>query len=123
MKKFNSLLVLIVLLSVVGCGSKPETNVEAPTYNIVGSWEYTLTTQNANIYDDGTMEFTGDAMQGNWTQLNFYEIEYEGTYTVSGDTISLAGDENWTGRIVDETHMTGEWQNNDASGEWTAVRK
>lgn len=123
MKKVSFLMVLIVLLSVVGCSSKSETNTESPAFNIVGHWEYTLTTANGNIFDDGTIEFTGDPSEGSWTQLNFYEYEYKGTYIVSGESISLAGDENWTGRLVDERHMTGEWQNNDASGEWTAVKK
>ena len=124
MKRIKSLLALIVLLTVVGCTAKPDKNTGIPpAYNIVGEWEYTLTTPDGNVYDDGTMDFTGDASQGNWTQLNFYEIKYEGTYTVSGDTISLAGDENWKGQLVDETHMTGQWQNNESSGEWTAVKK
>jgi len=116
-------IVLIVLLSVVGCSSKPEITVEAPLYNIAGNWEYTLTASDGNVYDNGTIEFTGTPNQGNWTLQNFYDIEYSGTYTVSGNTVSLVGDEVRQGSFVDDTHITGEWENEEANGEWTAVRK
>jgi len=122
MKKIKSLLVLIALLSIAGCTSKPK-NVEPAAHNIIGKWEYTLTTPDGNEYDNGTMEFIGNSDQGTWTQLNFYNIEYSGTYTVSGDAISLAGDATWQARFADETHINGQWQNNEASGEWTAVKK
>ena len=124
MKKIRSLLVLIALLSITGCTAEPAKNTEIPAaYDILGKWEYALTTPDGNVYDNGTMEFTGTLNQGNWTQLNFYNIEYDGTYTVTGDAISLAGDETWQGHFVDSTHMSGQWKNNEASGEWTAVKK
>ena len=123
MKRVGCLFVLIVLLSVVGCSSKPEITVEAPLYNIAGNWEYTLTASDGNVYDNGTIEFTGTPNQGNWTLQNFYDIEYSGTYTVSGNTVSLVGDEVRQGSFVDDTHITGEWENEEANGEWTAVRK
>jgi hypothetical protein len=124
MKKIRSLLVLIALLSAVGCTVKFDANEITPAaHNIVGEWEYTLTASDGNVYDNGTIEFTGDPNQGNWTLLNFYKIEYSGTYTVNGNTISLVGDENRDGSFVDATHITGQWQNDEADGEWTAVKK
>lgn len=123
MKKIGPLLFLVALLSIAGCTAQPAKNTEPAAYDILGTWEYTLTTPDGNEYDTGTMEFTGDSNQGNWTQLNFYDIEYTGTYTVSGDSISLAGDATWQGHFIDSTHISGQWQNNEASGEWTAVKK
>ncbi|MBI3168595.1 MAG: hypothetical protein HYZ22_08965 [Chloroflexi bacterium] len=123
MKKIRPLLVLIALLSIASCTAQPAKNTEPAAYDILGKWEYTLTTPDGNEYDNGTMEFTGTSDQGNWTQLNFYNVEYTGTYSVTGDAISLVGDATWQGHFVDTTHMSGEWQNNEASGEWTAVKK
>jgi len=124
MNKILTLFVFIVLFSSAGCTAKPETGAgKSATYDIAGNWEYTLTTPDGNVYDDGTLEFTGTLSQGDWTQFNYYEIEYSGTYTVNGDRISLAGDETWQGRFVDATHITGRWQNDEAGGDWTAVRK
>lgn len=124
MKKIRSLLVWVALLSVAGCTVNPEPAAEIPAaYDIVGTWEYILTTPDGNVYDEGTIEFTGTSNQGDWTLLNFYDVEYAGTYTVIGDTISLVGDETWQARFADETHITGQWQNEEASGEWTATKK
>jgi len=123
MKRTFSLLVLIAVLSICGCTAKPETNVETPARNIVGAWEYTLTASDGNIYDDGTIEFTGTPNQGTWILHNFYDIEYNGTYIVNGNMISLLGDEVRDGNFVDDTHIAGQWKNDEAGGEWTAVKK
>jgi len=124
MKTFRYLLILIAFLWVAGCAAKSETKIETPAaHNIVGKWEYTLTASDGNVYDNGTIEFKGIPNQGTWTLLNFYDVEYKGTYTVNGNTISLLGDEKWEGNFLDDTHITGQWQNNEASGEWTAVKK
>jgi hypothetical protein len=124
MKKIVFALILTTLFSIAGCTTNPETNTGAPAmYDITGEWEYTLTTPDGNVYDDGTIEFRGTPNQGDWTQLNFYNIEYTGTYTVSGDALSLAGDATWQGHFVDAAHLSGSWQNNEASGEWTAIKK
>ena len=123
MKMIKYLFTLAVLLSVVGCASSPEADVETPLHNIVGSWEYTLTASDGNVYDSGTINFDGNASQGNWTLLNFYDVEYSGTYTVNGNAITLTGDETWQGNFADDTHITGQWQNDEANGEWTAEKK
>jgi len=123
MKMIKYPLILAVLLSVVGCTTSTDTDVETPSHHIAGSWEYTLTASDGNVYDEGTIEFTGTSNQGKWTLLNFYDVEYDGTYTVNGNTISMAGDETWQGSFADDTHINGQWQNDEASGKWTAVKK
>jgi uncharacterized lipoprotein NlpE involved in copper resistance len=124
MKKSTILLILAIVFSLVGCTSGQDANAESQTaFNILGEWEYTLIATDGNTYDNGTITFKGDASRGTWTQLNFYEIEYSGTFTVKGNVITLAGDGIWQGNITDASHMSGEWQNNEASGEWTAVKK
>jgi hypothetical protein len=114
----------MIAIFLAGCGAQTAANTEVPpVYNILGEWEYTLTATDGNTYDSGKTTFTGTSSQGNWTQLNFYEVEYSGTFTVTGDLISLTGDGIWQGNITDASHMNGTWQNNEASGQWTAVKR
>lgn len=123
MKK-HTILFIVAVIFLTGCGSQSAANTEVPpAYNILGEWEYTLIATDGNTYDSGTITFTGTSSQGNWTLLNFYEIEYTGSFTVNGVVINLTGDGTWQGQIVDASHMNGTWQNNEASGKWTAVKK
>lgn len=123
MKK-TAILFLVTAVFLAGCGSQTAASTEvSPAYNILGEWEYTLIATDGNTYDSGTITFAGASDQGTWTQLNFYEVEYTGTFTVSGNAIRLTGDATWQGQITDASHMNGTWQNNEASGEWTAVKK
>lgn len=115
---------LVAAIVLAGCGSQTAANTEVPpVHNILGEWEYTLIATDGNTYDSGTITFAGASDQGTWTQLNFYEVKYTGTFTVNGNAINLAGDGIWQGQIADASHMNGTWQNNEASGEWTAVKK
>lgn len=124
MKKIASLLVLVVLFFVVGCAPQNTPSPEASaTFDVVGEWEYTMTKSDGNTYDNGTIRFTGSSTQGEWTLVNFYEVEYTGTYTVSGDVISLTGDETRQGRFTDGSHIGGTWQKDDANGTWSASKK
>jgi len=123
MKKTTIFLIVSAIL-LAGCGVQTAVSTEVPpVYNILGEWEYTLTATDGNTYDSGKITFTGTSNQGKWTQLNFYEIEYSGTFTVTGDLVSLTGDGIWQGNITDASHMNGTWQNNEASGKWTAVKR
>ncbi|MFZ5856421.1 MAG: hypothetical protein ACOYZ6_06285 [Chloroflexota bacterium] len=123
MKK-TVILTIVFTIFLAGCGSQSAAGTEVPpAYNILGEWEYTLIATDGNTYDNGTITFAGTSDQGSWTQLNFYEVEYAGTFTVNGDAIRLTGDVTWMGQITDASHMNGTWQNNEASGEWTAVKK
>jgi hypothetical protein len=124
MNKIPSLLIVAVLFLVVGCAPQNAPSAEpSAMFDVVGEWDYTMTNSDGNNYDDGTIKFTGTATQGEWTLVNFYEVEYTGSYTVSGDGISLTGDETWQGRFVDGSHISGTWQKDDANGTWSAVRK
>lgn len=117
-----ALLSILAAIILAGCQAAAGTEVP-PVYNILGEWEYTLITTDGNTYDSGSITFTGAADQGRWTLLNFYEVEYSGTFTVNGDAINLMGDGTWQGNITDAYHMNGTWQNNEVRGTWTAVKK
>jgi len=65
----------------------------------------------------------GDAQSGDWTLYNFYDVEYTGTYTVSGTEVVLDGDEHWTGSFMDAGHMEGTWQSPEESGTWAADKQ
>jgi len=124
MKKTAFLSIVLVVLFVVGCAPQVVPSAEASAaFDIVGEWEYTMTKSDGNNYDNGTITFTGTPNQGDWTLVNFYEVQYSGSFTVSGDAISLTGDETWQGRFTDSSHMEGTWQKDDANGTWTAIRK
>lgn len=124
MKKATSLLFVLVLFFVAGCAPETTPSAEASVaFDVVGEWDYTMTNSDGNNYDDGTIRFTGTSTQGEWTLVNFYAVEYAGSYTVTGDGISLTGDETWQGRFTDGSHISGTWQKDDANGTWDAVKK
>ncbi len=80
--------------------------------------------ENENTYDSGTITFTGNAASGTYTEMNFYDVAYEGTYTVTGQTVKLAGDETWSGAFKNATHLHGIWKHPDdgESGFWEAQK-
>ena len=106
-------LLLIVIFS--GCEEPAE-------YDIRGTWDYAQYHLDSLLYDNGTITFVGELTRGDWTQYNFYDVEYTGTYSVSGTQVALDGElEDWTGSFIDETHMEGSWQSEEDSGTWIAV--
>jgi len=124
MNKNIYVLILLIVLVLTGCTAKTAADPVLPaTYNVTGNWEYTLSVPGGNVYDEGTIEFTGTASEGTWSLLNFYDVEYNGTYTMIGNTITLTGDETWDGSFADADHISGQWRNNEESGEWKASRK
>jgi len=128
---FTVVLSALICISGFGCTPTPAAEPaqdEAPAYSIQGTWEYVLYTEldgSSNEYDLGTITFTGDESAGNVSLLNFYEIEYPGTYIVSGSEVTIQMDQVWTGRFTDEQHLagTGTAADEEAGGEWEAVRR
>ena len=109
--------VLMVLLSLSSCAPKAD-------FDIRGTWEYTMTSIDGNQYDIGTITFDGTDTKGNYTQLNIYDVEYVGTYKVSGVEVTLTGYENWDGTLSSENTMKGSWQHDDgAQGTFEATRQ
>ena len=115
------LLIILALFSLVGCGKdKP---LKPANFDISGSWEYTMTTEGSeDIYDSGTITFTGTPEAGEYTLLNIYEVEYTGTYKVTKISIMLSGDTEVQGSFVDANHIIGTWGDDATNGRWTAVR-
>lgn len=111
------LIVLIALLT--ACAPKAD-------YDIRGTWEYTLTAADGNTYDAGLVTFNGEAASGTLTEVNIYQVEYEGTYAVRGSAVEIVvdGDEIWKGSFSGDAAMSGTWEGPDgAFGTWTATRK
>ncbi len=101
----------------------PTATPGTETYNIVGAWTYTMK-QGSDTWDSGAMEFTGTAASGSFTQKTVHNAEYTGTYTVSGNAVSLKGTEDWTGAFANATTMSGTWASNDTAdtGTWTMTK-
>ena len=96
---------------------------QEPDFDIRGEWNYTMTSTDGNTYDNGTITFSGEPTQGTYRQVNIYQVEYEGDFTVNGIDLVLTGDETWEGTIVDANNLSGTWSHADgASGTFTAVR-
>jgi hypothetical protein len=112
-----SLIFLVIIFSFTGCAPKA-------SFDIRGEWNYTMTDTNGNTYDDGTITFSGDPARGTYLEINVYEVEYEGEFTVNGSDLKLTGDETWDGTITDASTMNGSWSHNDGfSGTFIATRK
>ena len=119
MKKnqIHFLFVLLVLLSLSACAPKAD-------FDIRGSWDYTMTDESGNQYDIGTISFYGSDTKGNYTQLNIYDVEYIGEYTVSGSELKLSGYENWLATLDSETIMSVTLQHDDgAQGTFEATKR
>lgn len=125
MSKYQyALLWLAACLLLTGCLSTPE-NTSAPTFDIRGQWEYTMTASNGNTYDAGTITFEGELARGTYRQVNLYQVEYQGEYQVSGTTLQLTGQETWQGTIESENTISGTWSHAEDStnGTFVAQRK
>ena len=113
---FFTLLLSTLLLS--ACST------EEPGFDIRGEWTYTMTATDGNTYDNGTITFSGDPMQGTYHQVNIYQVEYEGDFSINGTDLVLTGDETWEGTIMDANNITGTWTHADGvSGTFTANRE
>ena len=111
------LIFLVAALLFSSCAPKPD-------FDIRGEWDYTMTDTNGNTYDDGSITFSGESARGTYLEINIYEVEYEGKFTVNGSTIKLTGDETWDGTITDANTINGTWSHDDGfSGTFTATRK
>ena len=93
-------------------------------FDLRGTWEYTMMDTAGNTYDTGTITFDGEPYKGTYLQLNIYDVEYDGDFSVSGDQITLTGYENWKGVFNGENTFSGTWQHkNDSQGSFEAIRK
>lgn len=115
------LLVTLTFLFLTAC-TTPAEEAAAPEFDIRGEWTYTMTASDGNTYDEGTITFSGQPQAGTYQQVNFYQITYEGTYTVNGNSLQLSGHETWQGTISDANTIRGPWERDGASGFFTANR-
>ena len=74
-----------------------------------------MTDESGNQYDIGTISFDGSDTKGTYTQINIYNVEYVGNYTVSGIEIKLTGYENRQVTLKSATMMSGTWQPDDGA--------
>ena len=123
-----SLLILVLIFTIPACKKSDEN------YNVVGSWQLTVSSGNEK---DGPYktDFVGDATQGTW-KLNVDQDDFiTGTYEVVGSVIKMiitdvsyeegvAG--YFTGQFEKFNKMSGTFQTTDEgysmSGTWVAIR-
>ena len=111
------LLAVVCLICLSACVPKAD-------FDVRGTWTYTMTSDDGNQYDIGSITFSGSEIKGNYTQLNVYDVEYVGAYEVSGVELSLTGYENWRGSLNSAKAMSGVWQHDDgAKGTFEAARE
>lgn len=132
MKRTLTLLSLLVLL-LTGCGGQAPAPADTPApvapaaeeFDPRGVWQYTLIADNGNTYDTGTIIFSGGMEAGTYTQMNLYNVEYEGEYTYVDGIFTLQGAQIWTGSFADADHMSGTFESpvDAASGTWIATRQ
>jgi hypothetical protein len=93
---------LLLILALSSCAPQAD-------FDIRGEWEYTMTASDGNTYDAGTMTFSGEPAKGTYLQVNIYEVEYEGDFTLNGSALKLTGYETWEGFLTDANTMEGTW--------------
>ena len=125
-----SLLILVLIFTVPACKKSDEN------YNVVGSWQFTMSSGN---YNEGPYktDFVGDATQGTWKMyIDLNENEFiAGTYEVVGNVIKMiityvnyeGGLEGYfTGQFEKYNKISGTWRAGDDgrfnSGTWVAIR-
>jgi len=118
MKTYRFLpILLIACLILAGCAPKTD-------FDIRGEWEYTMTTADGNTYDTGTITFSGEPAKGTYFEINIYQVDYKGDYTINGTSLKLTGSETWQGKVENANSINGTWSHNDGSnGKFTANRK
>jgi len=113
---FITFLLTALLLS--ACAAKE------PQFDVRGEWEYTMIATDGNTYDNGTITFSGEPTQGTYRQVNVYQVEYEGEFSVDVTNLVLTGDETWEGMILNANNLSGTWSHADGvSGTFRAIRK
>lgn len=116
-KRTLTLTLLLVVLLFSACQPRAE-------FDVRGGWEYVMTGTDGNTYDAGTITFSGQPERGTYLEVNIYQVEYEGEFTVNGSTLKLTGYETWVGTITDGGTLSGTWTREDGSnGTFTATRK
>jgi hypothetical protein len=113
-----TLFTLIFSLLLAGCAPKAE-------FDIRGDWNYTLIAADGSVYDTGAITFSGkDAAAGTYVEINIYQVEYKGEFTMKGKDLQLTGDEPWKCTVMDANNFSGTWKHNDGvSGTLIAIRK
>lgn len=111
------LLALIIILVFASCATKAGFDIRC-------EWEYTLTDLDGNVYDTGTIIFSGEPAEGIYHQINIYQVEYEGRFTVNGSTLELTGYEMWKGTMANANTIEGTWTHDDGTaGTFSAFRR
>jgi hypothetical protein len=117
--KIPPVLLIVIALLLSACATTPSAD-----FDIRGEWEYTMTSTDGNTYDTGTITFDGEAAMGTYLEINIYQVEYTGEFSVNGTALKLTGDETWEGTLTDANALSGTWSHSDGvSGTFTATRR
>ena len=129
MKKITLLVALFAIL-LTGCRSfEPDT----PDFDITGTWEYSMSKldEQDEVYDAGTITFSGTPSEGTYLFVNTQGEEMTGTYVVSRVVFGLDGGDEFRvkGSFPNADNLFGTWESGDSRGTvgkgglWTAERK
>jgi hypothetical protein len=112
-----TLFTLLLSLLLAGCSPTAE-------FDIRGDWNYTLIASDGNVYDAGTITFTGKGTAGTYAEINVYQVAYKGEFSMQGKALLLTGDEIWKCTVADANNFSGTWSHADGvSGTLIAIRK
>jgi len=119
MKLFTRIAIFFIVLPLLVSSCAPKAS-----FDIRGEWTYTMISADGNTYDTGAITFSGQPNKGTYLEVNIYEVEYNGGFTVNGTTLNLNDEETWIGTISDANTISGVWSHSDGvSGTFTAARK
>lgn len=118
----RTLLIILLMISALFAGCVPTPSTET---DIRGDWKYTMIDSGGNTYDMDVITFDGKPEKGTYLEVNIYQVEYEGEFTVNGNNLTLSGEETWQGIIVDADTINGTWshEKESSNGTFTASRK
>ena len=113
----------IIISFIVACLFLLASCTPQADFDIRGEWHYTMIAADGNTYDTGTITFSGEPAKGRYLQVNIYEVEYEGEFTLNGTALKLTGYETWEGTIADANTIEGTWSQEDGFGGVFSARR
>ncbi len=118
----KNILFIPVILLLLFSGCETSDDEESAVYDIRGTWTYAQYYAEGEVYDAGTIVFSGDTEEGNYTGMDYYGNSFSGTYTVEGLDVHIAGSKVLTGEFNDNNNMEGTWLLEGDPEAWEAWR-
>ena len=84
--------------------------------DIRGDWKYEYKDMNFNVYDSGSISFSGSPVKGEYLVKNYYGYEYQGYYELKDGTYFITGSMNMELAQESKDKAQGTWKNGEDSG-------